>query len=1020
MKPKSHPLIRKTASSFRPSLVACGVALSPIAVTNSHAAIYYWNTTTTGTWATGGNWSDDPASGGVTGVVPGSGDSAVFNQSSVNGATLIQLDADAATTGITFNNTGTTAIQNFDATVRTLTLGSGGITVGATAGNPTISTGLSLSANQTWSGSGKTITIAGEVAGASRSLTKGSGGTVQFATGSNASLAAITSSGSADFGLISATGGSLAVSGNIQLGRSTAYNTAPTLAAPVAAVTNGGLYVNGGAVSSGSLSIGTANSSSSARVDSGSLSVSGKVLVANTGSSRWNILQVAGGTFTSSDATDGIVISPNKGTSTNNGEVYLSGGESTAEKIAFGAASDTKGGNGFFILGGGTLYLGNGGIVKASTTLGADLYNYTIGLNSGTLGAKADWSSSLNMTLGTNPTLKAADSSDVSKNIALNGNLAGGGFTKTGLGTLTLGGTATLTGTATGSAGTIYLPAGGSLSSNAIGGRGFWLDGGSLTTNAAVTSTFAAGASNAYLQSAGTASVGTFFTPNAGGELIKITGGGFTATAVSLNRTFSSNAIPTLGSPLAAPTTSGFYVNGSTAVANLGALNIGTGNSNSSARVDDGSVTVSGAVALGKKSGGSTRWDVLQINGGTFTAPDTSAGIVIGQNNGTSANNAELYLSGGTTTAGRIAFGATTDTVGGNGLLILAGGNLYVGTGGIVQANTTGLYNHAVGLTSGTLGAADDWSSALNMTLGANPTIKAADSLDAVRNITLSGVLSGTGFTKTGDGKLTLSGANTYTGTTTVSAGTLELAATTGSLKFVPTTTGVSNKITGAGTLTLKGAFDIDLTGADATLGNSWTLVDVGTLAETFDASFSVAGFTESSDVWTKPDGVTGNMWKFEESSGVLSYVVNPAAAGFSTWIGTFPAVGGLNQPGDDPDNDGAENLLEFVLNGNPAVSDPSILPVLSVTGSDLEFTFQRRDDSVSPETTQTFEWGTTLATWPGTVGISPAVAGPPASVTVTAGTPNDAVTDTVKVTIPKSEASPGGKIFGRLKVVKP
>lgn len=131
MKPKSHPLFRKTASSFRPSLVACGVALSPIAVTNSHAAIYYWNTTTTGTWATGGNWSDDPASGGVTGAVPGSGDSAVFNQSSVNGATLIQLDADAATTGITFNNTGTTAIQNFDATVRTLTLGSGGITVGA-------------------------------------------------------------------------------------------------------------------------------------------------------------------------------------------------------------------------------------------------------------------------------------------------------------------------------------------------------------------------------------------------------------------------------------------------------------------------------------------------------------------------------------------------------------------------------------------------------------------------------------------------------------------------------------------------------------------------------------------------------------------------------------------------------------------------------------------------------------------------------------------------------------------------
>ena len=92
-----------------------------------------------------------------------------------------------------------------------------------------------------------------------------------------------------------------------------------------------------------------------------------------------------------------------------NAELYFSGGTTTVGKIAFGAAADTEGGNGCLILGGGILYMDSGGIVKASATSGANLYNYTIGLNSGTLGAAADWSSSLNMTLGTNPTIKAAD-----------------------------------------------------------------------------------------------------------------------------------------------------------------------------------------------------------------------------------------------------------------------------------------------------------------------------------------------------------------------------------------------------------------------------------------------------------------------------------------------------------------------------------------------------------------------------------------------------------------------------------
>lgn len=50
--------------------------------------------------------------------------------------------------------------------------------------------------------------------------------------------------------------------------------------------------------------------------------------------------------------------------------------------------------------------------------------------------------------------------------------------------------------------------------------------------------------------------------------------------------------------------------------------------------------------------------------------------------------------------------------------------------------------------------------------------------------------------------------------------GELEFAAGS-SQRFTPTTNGVSNNITGTGTLTLRGAFDIVLTGANITDGNS-------------------------------------------------------------------------------------------------------------------------------------------------------------------------------------------------------
>ena len=76
---------------------------------------------------------------------------------------------------------------------------------------------------------------------------------------------------------------------------------------------------------------------------------------------------------------------------------------------------------------------------------------------------------------------------------------------------------------------------------------------------------------------------------------------------------------------------------------------------------------------------------------------------------------------------------------------------------------------------------------------------------------------------------------------------------------------GVNNAIAGAtarNTL-LNGVFDFDLTGATSSPGDSWALVTAANT--TYGATFNVAGFTESSDVWS--DGE----YEFSEATGLLT-----------------------------------------------------------------------------------------------------------------------------------------------------
>lgn len=446
-----------------------------------------------------------------------------------NGGALFDTNGNDITVGVILKSTsGQTGTLTKSGT-GTLTL-SGANTYN---GSTTVSGGnLTLSATGAIAGSTLTVNSAakfnnnGGSAAFSGAMSLGVGSSMTFSqTAGTTSAASLTVGSSGDFGLISLTGGNFTVAGNATTGRNNAYTTAPTLAAPIAAVTTSGIYVNGGAASFGSLTIGTSNSSASVRLDSGSITVGGTLAIGKSTSNRWNILQINGGTFTALDTLNGVVIAQNNGTSVNNAEFYLSGGTATAGRVGFGSATDTVGGSGFLILGNstlaGTLYVGSGGIVKASPM---GNYTYTVGLTNGTLGASANWTSSLNMTLGTNPTIKSADAGNAAQNISLGGVLSGGGFTKSGGGTLTLTGNNTYNGTTTVSAGTLLISGGGAINSSS---------GISVATGATLTNNGTAAISPALSLVEGSALGGTAsFEPVAMTLVADLSGGTFEAVSL--------------------------------------------------------------------------------------------------------------------------------------------------------------------------------------------------------------------------------------------------------------------------------------------------------------------------------------------------------------------------------------------------------------------------------------------------------------------------------------------------------
>lgn len=166
---------------------------------------------------------------------------------------------------------------------------------------------------------------------------------------------------------------------------------------------------------------------------------------------------------------------------------------------------------------------------------------------------------------------------------------------------------------------------------------------------------------------------------------------------------------------------------------------------------------------------------------------------------------------------------------------------------------------------------------------------------DIPQTVTLSAALTGSGAVETqGEATSLYTLADPeYSGDTTVNGGILSL----GAINSANDSSSVSIAATGA-------TLDLNFSGSD----------DVGTLF--------IGGVQKAAGVWGSVASGAPNNDPSLTGTGTLTVASGPAVSAFGSWIagsfanGTVP--GGQQGVNDDPDADGASNLVEFAFDGDP------------------------------------------------------------------------------------------------------
>ncbi len=764
---RNRKSIARVISNLFVLLAIAGMLVSP----SASATTYYWDTTSTGLWSAGTNWSLDSSgspAGSVAPISDTTSDSVVFNGSGVTGAETVQLDASTSIAGITFDNTGTTLIDASVAGSQSLSIGAGGITINSSAGAVTIGnatnlTPITLGAAQAWNNNALTLF------------------TVVNSVNNNGNLLTVGGTGNTTISGALSGGGGVTMTGSGTLALGNALNS----------------YTGLTTISAGTLSVGNVVVVSSA---SGLGNATSAVVLGDA--SNKGTLSYTGNTAT---YTRGFTINGGGGEV----DVTTSGQTlsiASATSLASGALTFGGAGNVSVATGAVVPFTGSGSLTKT----GAGTLTVT------TTGVTAVTASASAMPINVNQGIMAL----VFANNAIVNPLG------TGLITITPG--ATLTFAQAGQNGNTYANA--ITIANASGNAIVKSTSGAVPFAGAVT--FAAGANTPTFRidnTNGTAGLMTFsggFTgtgnivfngTGTNGATITLSGGTVNNVGTLSNIGTGGTSTATVSAPVGA-NVGNITQQGTTPFTVSGAITLGGDRTYSSSNT--GLFTI-GAMT-GTATTGNTQTVTFSSSSGQITAngniADGGAGgkVAVVTNSGTGAlafAGAATYTGGATLNAGSInvptsntvgpigsltsgPFGTSTVTLAGGGLRATINNSVTLGNAFAANADTTFLAASATGtdkdlIITGPITMSADRIFTVN-------TLPAAGSTGIFFNGTVGGILGTEALTKSGVGTLVFGGTTSYTGLTTVNAGTLEYLNTTAMRGYPGSTAGTVSFLGGS------------------------------------------------------------------------------------------------------------------------------------------------------------------------------------------------------------------------------